>query len=269
VFLRLLAEAGLDAAGLSVGEIVTWGRRADDTASFCAVVADEAFAQALEALRAGPRWSEVEVAAAALEINAEAAAQELLVFEANLGVTPLRLDTSAPTAHGSGGAVDVFLVDRGGRLVNLGVPFDSASEAAEMSFFDRSTLPHYQDLVAADPGLRVHLTELGVDPTRVTAADFEAIRAERRLLFHAMNAVGATFFSLGYAAGEPWHFNLSNEDGGKQAMELPGAGNACQSLLRDVRDRVTGCWTAVWGNAAAHTLAAAWDTGEGRRGSEV
>lgn len=267
VFLRLIAGANRDAGQLSVLDVVTWGRRADDTASFCAVADNEAFVRALADLSARPRWAEVESAAAALGADRDALAREYLVFEVNRGNTSLSLDKSAPTAHGGGGAADVFLLDRSGQLANLGVPFDSTNSCAVIDFFEWSDLAYYQDLVARDAGLQTHLAELGVNPGRVTETEFAGIRAERRLLFHAMREVGATFFSLGRECGEPWHFNLSNEDGGKQVADLPGAGNSCQSLLRDVRDRSTGRWTAAWGNATAHALAAAWNSPDRRTGS--
>ena len=88
----------------------------------------------------------------------------------------------------------------------------------------------------------------------ITAEVMSSIRRERRILFHAMRDVGATYFSLGRDSGEPWHFNFGNERGGRQAALLPGAGNAGHSLLKNVRDPETGAWTAAWGNATAHRL---------------
>jgi hypothetical protein len=72
-------------------------------------------------------------------------------------------------------------------------------------------------------------------------------------LFHALRSVGASYFSLGREIGEPWHYNLGNERGGKQAAFLPSAGSACHSLLKNIRG-ADGRWIAAWGNAAAHRL---------------
>lgn len=257
VLLRLLGDAHLDVARATVLELCTWGRRADDTASFCAIERCGPFARAMEALRTSWRWAEVEAAAEAQVAGVDDVAAEYLVFAANLGLVEVPLDSSAPTAHGSGGAVDVFLVTSGGRPLNLGVPFDSTSPAAVIDYFEWADLDQYRALVARDAGLAAHLAEVGVDPRALDMATFEGIRAERRLLFHVMREVGATFFSLGRECGEPWHYNVSNEMGGNQASILPGAGNTCHTLLRDIRHPTTGEWMAVWGNAMAHAMAGA------------
>lgn len=257
VYQRLRGEAPKDERAGVVAEIGL-GRRADDTASYCPVVKDGAYAAAVAALKGSRAWDEILAAGSVLDAEPAALVEELVTYRANDGALPLRLDTSANTAHGSGGACDLWMIDSDTDLpVNLGVPFDSTSPAAVMDFFEWAAVDRYADLAAADAGLRAYLADFGLSANHVDEDVFAAIRRERRLLYHATASAGASFFSLGRGCGEPWHFNFGNEDGGKQARLLPGGGNACHSLLKDVRDPTSGAWMAVWGNAAAHALAAA------------
>lgn len=222
-----------------------FGRAADHVASYCLCVPGAAFDDA--------------VAAAARELRDTggdpADAVDLTLFRANHGDLPLRLDESANTAHGSGGACDLLLATLDGEPVAMGAPFDSASPVATVDWFEHHGDDAYAAAVAADPELRAFSAEF---PGAPRAAE---LRAERRLLVHTLVAVGATYYSLDDQIGEFWHFNFGNERGGRQAARLPGGGNAAHSLLRDVRAPETRRVTAAWGGAAAHRLARAFSPG--------
>lgn len=251
----LVAEAaGINDEKMTVLDEITFGRKADDTASFAAVVKDAFFDTTRAWLMRSAKWEEVVIAATALGETPEEIADQFITFQGNRGRMQVNLDTAANTAHGGGGACDLWILKEDGTPANLGVPFDSTSPAAVMDAFEFMTLEEYQALVASDPSLQRHLRELGIE--KVTVEHFEDIKRERRRLFHCAMEVGATFFSLGKECGEPWHFNFGNEEGGLAADILPGAGSACHSLLKDVRDPATGEWTAVWGNQTGHHLAA-------------
>lgn len=114
----------------------------------------------------------------------------------------------------------------------------------------------YNELIPGNPGLKQYLTECGLltaEKTTITLEEFNGMRDERRILFGAMSAIGATCYFR-----EPWHFNLGNFFGGLQLSTLYGAGSGCHSLLRNVTDLVTGEVTACWGNAEAHAQARAY-----------
>lgn len=249
VFSRLLAAERKNVEALSVADWLRLGRAADDTASFCRLLRDARVDDAVQAL-----INRHSAALAACGPDLQVCATELLTYKANWGSVHLPLDEQANTAHGSGGACDVILADADGPT-NIGVPFDSTSPAAVVDWFEHAEADQYRDVVMRDPGIRAYLEAFAVAPADIDADLMARIRAERRLLFHAMNAVGASYFSLAEDQGEAWHFNFGNERGGRQADRLRGAGNACHSMLRDIRDPATGVWTAAWGNAAAHVMA--------------
>ena len=255
VFERLGEGEGRSIDALSIGDWIRLGRRADDTASFCRLRAGDSLAGAIDDLRAGPAGDDLRSVAAEMSSDECAVALEYLTYRANHAGDSRFLDPAANTAHGSGGACDLWLLDlRDGEPVSLGVPFDSTAVPAVMDYFEWATAADYARAVSGDAPLRHYLAEFGLDPASITAEVMASIRRERRILFHAMRDVGATYFSLGRDSGEPWHFNFGNERGGRQATLLPGAGNACHSILKDVRDPATGAWTAAWGNATAHRL---------------
>jgi D-alanyl-D-alanine dipeptidase len=249
-FQNSLTFAGLDVNALTPGQWVRYGRAADDVTSYCACVEDEAFVDMVRQIASANR-SELTAYGAPLAV-----ARELVTFQINCGFHQGRLDICANTAHGSGGAVDVILAERSSREpVMMGVHFDSTSPAAVMDWFERNDQARLRRLVGQDEALAAYFHEFDVTLDNINEALFAAVRRERRLLFHAMKSVGASFFSLGTDTGESWHFNLGNERQGRQSDLLYGAGNACHSLLRNIVDPADGRIAAVWGNATAHKLA--------------
>lgn len=250
LFRRSLALAGLDANNLAPRDWIAYGRAADDVASYCACVEDAAFIEMVERCASDHRLELMDYG------SPETVANELVTFQINYGFRDGKLDTRANTAHGSGGSVDVILADLSScEPVIMGVPFDSTSPAAVMDWFERNDHVALQRLVCQDEALSTYLGDFGLTVNEIDEAFVNNVRWERRLLFHAMKSVGASFFSLGTDNGESWHFNLGNERGGRQSSVLPGAGNACHSLLQNIIDPASGRIMAVWGNAAAHKLA--------------
>lgn len=253
IFHRVASNRSLE--GLTIGRFIQLGRLADDTASFCQVAVGSDLEQVMDRMLRD-RQDEVVEAATQLELTPEQLATEAITYQANLGIADVPLDRTANTAHGSGGAADLWLIDlTTEQPVNLGVPFDSTSPAACMDFFERSTFEEYRELVLRDAALREYLGDLGLPAGEPTAEAFDIARTERRVLFHSLRAVGASFYSLDAERGEPWHYNLGNLEGGRQAAIYPEAGNACHSLLKAVRDPNSGSWIANWGNESAHRLA--------------
>lgn len=251
IFLRI---SGGDPVLMSHQDIVRWGLEADKVGSYAPVQKSNRF----EEMAGGLLYREpsaVDEAAASLGITRMEYVEYYATFCANLGLaTNIKFDTTANTAHGGGGAVDVYLVDtETDKYTCLGIPFDYVGRPAVMDYFeDESNFDSYRQEVLGREDLRTYLAECGIGSPLM--GDFQAIRNERRILFHAMRSVGATFFSLGAEEGEAWHFNLGNE-GGRQYSRYPGAGNSCHSLLRNVADE-SGQLVAVWGNATGHRLAA-------------
>ncbi len=254
LFRRSVILAGLDDNDLSPRDWIIHGRATDDVASFCTCVEDDAF---VEMVKQSASDNRSELAAYGPPL---AVAKELVTFQINYGFRCGNLDTCANTAHGSGGAVDVVLAERSSsEPVMMGVHFDSTSPAAVIDWFERNDQTVLRRLVGQDEALSHYFHDFDVADSDIDDSLFAAVRRERRLLFHAMNSVGASFFSLGIDIGESWHFNLGNELGGRQSIILRGAGNACHSLLRNIVDPSNGQIIAVWGNAAAHKLAAQFD----------
>src|SRR5205085_9589710 len=105
----------------------------------------------------------------------------------------------------------------------------------------------------SNPHLKSYLSGFGIE--RVTEKNMEEMKTERRLLFHIMMSIGASYFSLSKANGECWHFNFGNERGGKQFDSLPYGGNAAHSLLKNIRDTKTGQIMASWTNQAGNEMA--------------
>lgn len=253
IFLRI---SGGDPVLMSHQDIVRWGIEADKVGSFAPVQKTNRF----EEMAGGLLYREsssVDQMAASLGITRMQYVEYYATFCANLGLSlaaSIKFDTTANTAHGGGGAVDVYTMDtETGKYACLGVPFDFVGTPAVMDYFENdSNFDDYWHTVSERKDLCQYLLECRV--TGGTREEFRRIRDERRILFHAMRSVGATFFSLGAEEGEAWHFNLGNE-GGRQYSRYPGAGNSCHSLLRNVADE-SGQLVAVWGNATGHRLAA-------------
>lgn len=236
------------------------GRQATEMALFVPVLRNASFAVAQDALVGDERFR---LAVLSLGGDVRSLAIEYLTYVANLGQSGqsgLELDYSGHTAHGNGGSADLVLVNwRSNLPVNAGVPHDSSSEVSAMDWFERHTWQDYAAAVAREPELRVNLDEHGV--RQVTPHVFDRIQAERRLLFHALMAVGATPFHL-----ESWHFNFDCSRGGKYAHLFPRGGNACQAILTDTCDPMTGEWVAIWTNRVGHELAAELLARLGREG---
>lgn len=257
VFMRLVRADSLAVGNMTSLQWVTYGRRADDTASFCRVVSEDRRYEQVRRRLFDMKADELGVAARELGTTVDGVVDELITFMGNHNPDMFTLDTTATTAHGGGGACDIWLVESGTAVpCNLGVPFDSTDPSAVMDFFEQSNaFERYCERVAADAAIRENRSQLTL-PDRVTPKEVEDIRANRRVLFHAMREVGATFFSLGSQCGEPWHFNFGNERRGRQRDLFPNAGSECHSLLRNIRDPKTNDWVAVWGNETAHRQAA-------------
>lgn len=254
VMRRFLGER--DYHRLPVIEQLKLGRQTNAAILFVAVIRDDRYQQAVAAFRASRRQDELAAVGEQLHEPAEQLVTELLTYEANYGLNDLTLDTVSHTAHGNGGATDVCLVDTAtGRFVNRGIPFSYNNVSAVMDYFEWATVEQYQQEANANSPLAAYLRGYGFD--RVIPEAMTAARTERRILFHAMSAVGASFFSLHKTDGECWHFNLGNERGGKQFDKLPHGGNAPHALLKNVRDAHSGQITACWENAVAHRLAEA------------
>ncbi len=198
----------------------------------------------------GPTHQKVTEAAEALGISEEDVIHWIMVIIANDGDDLLVLDSQASTAHGSGGAIDVYMCGTSsGRPSCLGVPYDYPGAASRIDFCEKEeNIEELENSRRNDPMLRQYLLEHGI--RKISADNFNSMRDERRLLFHAITEASGTFY-----VHESWHFQFGNERGGNQRTELPGAGNTCHSLLKNVRDQ-SGNITAAWGNAAAHKLAA-------------
>ncbi len=256
---EIVVAEGLQDSTLTIFDEVRIGMKADDVGSYCAAVENEEFGDAKTALIRGMQGSAVESAATKLRKSVDETATLYLTFMANLGMSALKLQEDAVTAHGNGGAVDLWMTDRStGKYANLGVPFDYVPppetdvSPAVINYFEMVELKHYQNMVARDPTLQKYLAYFGVRGIGdVTQRVFDEAQRERRVLFHTMMTLGGSYFSLDKDLGEPWHFQLGNERGGRQANEtgLCGSGNGCHAILK-------GKAEAVWSNAVGHRLAA-------------
>lgn len=255
---EVLRKEGLLRRHLPIFEEVLVGMKTDDLCSYCTVVEDESFETAKQELLQGPKSEELAQASTQLALPPQKVAQLHLTFLANQGRNNLKIDPDAVTAHGNGGAIDLWMVNTDtGRWVNLGVPYDyfpapgTRMSPSVMDYFDLPEVDWkvYAEAVAADPTLQLYLQELGY--SRVTPQVFREAQRERRLLYGVMKKCGSTYFSLDRERGEPWHFQLGNERGGNQANipGLAGSGNACHAILQ-------GHPLAVWSNSVGHKLAA-------------
>ncbi len=261
---RIIDERGWQGRTLSVADELELGTLADDVGSYNKIVMDDAYQAAIKAINRDPRLTE-QISEAVEKSGGQSSFDQVLgtyvVFMANLGRIAIKLDKAAPTAHGSGGAIDVWMVNtETGQYVNLGCPFDYvprtgvSTSPGVIDYFELIKPEEYRAEVENHAVLRQYLAELGI--TEVTEQVFREAQEERRILKHAFTACGGTYFSLNRNFGEPWHFQLGNERGGRQAKMYHGAGNTCHSLLENVRG-CDGKFLAVWGNAAAHRMAEA------------
>jgi hypothetical protein len=168
-------------------------------------------------------------------------------------------------AHAGGGAADIMPADKNSaRLLNL-VPYCYMGEEAGMAYMEApGAYKKFLEAVKTKPALREHLLKLGYDsPDKFTRTDWEIFSRARRVRFHALKALGATFYSAHNPeeGGEDWHYEspgvrLYGADG-KLIKEtaLAGAypddsGNPGHTL-----QKLGPKETAVYGGGSAHRLA--------------
>jgi D-alanyl-D-alanine dipeptidase len=239
---------------LSLFEKISLGRKTNASILYVDIIKDAVYDEETYKIRQSSLWPEFVSLAEKFCISSDILLHEFLVYETNGGRRSLTLDTISNTAHGTGGAIDVWLIDRStGRFVNRGIPSSYNNVSAVMDYFEWATSKMFQQEVDENSRLKEYLHDFGIE--KIDDKCMLAIREERRLLFHAMMTVGASYFSLGKTEGECWHFNFGNERGGHQYNILPNAGNPSHSLLKNIRDPKNGQITAVWGNEVAHELA--------------
>lgn len=239
---------------LSVQEQIQLGRKANEAALYADVIKDDIYFSHIKKLQESDRLSQIIEAATFLKISVESVMEEISIYEANLGFNNLNFDKVASTAHGNGGSVDAWVINSStGKFVNRGVPSAYNFSPTVMDYFEWATPEMFEEERKKSPSLDGYLSGYGIDT--ITENVMKEIRNERRILFHAMKSVGATYFSLGKTEGECWHFNFGNERGGKQFEILPYGGGAPHSLLKNVRDKKTGQITACWTNEVAHQMA--------------
>lgn len=167
---------------------------------------------------------------------------------ANLGLIDVPLDESTTTPHGTGGAVDVALIElKTGKVVPLGVPhgytFGAGNEIAWMAALERLTaLQDYEKVYDSDPVIRDYCSHF-IGSRDELPTFVEQCRRNRRILFWAMVLSGFSWFWQ-----ECWHFNGASLQG-----PYKGAGSACHSLcaLQDPHLDEDGRVIAVWGNPFA------------------
>ncbi len=249
---EIVTARGLHDGDLTLRQEVEVGLKADDVGSYCALNENTETEKAITELMSN-MLAEIHNTATALGKDAREIATLYVTFQANLGRNALKLQEDAVTAHGNGGAVDLWMVDNNGKFCNLGVPYDYVPppntdiSPAVINYFEMVEFEHYEAMCLRDPTLNKYLAGLAKEVTRAT---FEEARRERRILFHTMMLLGGTYFSLDKDLGEPWHFQLGNERQGKQSQEteLAGSGNGCHAILK-------GKKYAVWSNAVGHKLA--------------
>lgn len=238
---------------LTLIEQIQLGRKANEAALFVDILQDDLYETEKQKIKTSDTFYEITSAAKNLEKTPDQIIHELFVYETNLGRLNLNLDKIASTAHGNGGSVDAWVSDSStGKFVNRGVPGAYNNAPAVMDYFEWATVEMFEAERQKSPVLDAYLIGYGVE--KITESIMKEIRNERRILFHAMMNVGASYFSLGKTEGECWHFNFGNERGGKQFDVLPFGGGAPHSLLKNVRDKDAGEVTACWTNEVAHTM---------------
>jgi len=249
---RLLGER--EYKNLSVQEQIKLGRKANEAALYADIIKNDLYFYHIKKLQESSRLKQIIDAATALEISIDDVIEEISIYEANLGFNDLNFDRVSSTAHGNGGSVDAWVINSStGEFVNRGVPSAYNCSPTVMDYFEWATPEMFDEERKKSSALDIYLKGYGID--KITDSVIKEVRNERRILFHAMMSVGATYFSLGKTEGECWHFNFGNERGGKQFKVLPYAGGAPHSLLKNIRDKSTGQITACWTNEVAHQMA--------------
>ena len=239
LFRQQADKEGLKLTDMTVINIVRLGDDADNIGSYNAAEENAAFDSAVGKELEGPRAEEIRKLADQRGVKPSEIAATLVAYEANLGWrNDVQLSKTASTAHGGGGATDIYMYEPDtGKIVCLGVPFDYAGKASRMDYFENeANYAEFLEEVRKDAMLQQYLTECGFEnPTVETCQE---IMRNRRVLYHACVALGATIY-----VNEPWHFNWPCNHG-----EFPLAGNGCQALLKNEAN-------AVWSNAFGHEVA--------------
>lgn len=186
----------------------------------------------------------------------------------NTPTTPLNMDVplnANNNAHAGGGAIDAFLYDADGRMLNSHVPFDWVGPEAAMDFLEQDdSFDEFKARVRTNPMLQKHLEKQGITG-EITESQWKFWREAQRIMFHVMTRVGATFFtdtacnrkSSDFFGGENWHFEPGNvaydAASGKPVYEGQSAG-----VVRDggnpghtLQKKGRGV-SAPWGGDAAH-----------------
>ena len=250
LFFLAMKRSRLERETMTITQLILLGMEADAIGSYCDVVRDETFHALRNALLDGRNAEEFCILAKTLNMDVPEVVDLYLCFNANLGPYGLALNYNAPTAHGSGGAIDLWLIDIESDLpCFFGAPFDYIApndvpiSPAVINYFDRPdvTVDTYSEALEADTVLRDHVAMHGFSGRFEDA--FRIAQEERRVLAHTMRVLGGTYFN-----GEFWHYQLGNERGGKQKGDLLESGNICHALLK-------GKPEAVWSNKGAHDLA--------------
>ena len=247
IFLGIIGNLPL--TDLTVPDCIRIGIQADDIGAYAALARTDQLADEIEAVK--EKFGEIlGKVAEALSKSVDELALLFITFRRGLNLNTFPLDDTSNTAHGGGGAVDAILIDTTiGRPTFLGVPFDFVGAASALTYFEhKENLEPYQRAVQTDPVLKEFAAQFGI--TEVSRDDFNQIRDERRLFFHIMSLVNATYY-----VSECWHWNLGNERRGRQFDAYPCSGNACHAILMNTRD-MNGDVVAVWGNAYAQKEAA-------------
>ncbi len=234
---------------MTIYEKIRAGNQTEVIGAHVAVVQNSAFDEAVSSLLISPAREQFAIAASGIGIPIREAVERYLVYEANLGHNNFTFDLSAPTAHGNGGPDDSWLINTNrGEVTCYGVHYDYTGHACRLDFFENpDNLGPFQEEVAKNEILRTFLAKCGFPQIDVDA--FNTFRGERRISFWANKLTGGTTYGK-----ECWHNNRDNTRGGNQSQILPGSGNSCQALLKNVCDPGSGKPTACWTNAVAHRL---------------
>lgn len=229
-------EGFADRKNLTVEDILRLGDAADKIGSYTMAEGNEALLRAVLHELKGERAGEIIMLANARKEECQLTATLLTTYEANLGWrSDIELSTKATTAHGSGGATDLYMFSHlTQKPVCLGVPFDYPGEASRIDFFEREeNFGKFQEEVGRDPLLKQYLTECGFP--NPSDNDCRTFARNRRILYHTATSLGASIY-----VEEPWHFNWPCGRG-----DYPQSGNSCQAILKNTP-------VAVWGNEYAN-----------------
>jgi hypothetical protein len=187
---------------LSLFEKISLGRKTNASILYVDIIKDAVYDEETYKIRQSSLWPEFVSLAEKFCISSDILLHEFLVYETNGGRRSLTLDTISNTAHGTGGAIDVWLIDRStGRFVNRGIPSSYNNVSAVMDYFEWATSKMFQQEVDENSRLKEYLHDFGIE--KIDDKCMLTIREERRLLFHVMMAVGASYFSLGKTGGKP------------------------------------------------------------------